>query len=166
MWPVGPTPEPLLRTNNRNSESSSEESDSCSDGSSSASSVSSPAKSVNKTILPLQGIDEISRDEQELTKRTLSRLRDLWELTNGCICLLDYYTPPPVENETEDEVKGLGIQIAVPETEEKEDAKEVVKRVMGDNSVKRSNIVKEIIDTEESYIRGLQELVEVFPFHS
>jgi hypothetical protein len=71
-----------------------------------------------------------------------------------------------VDNEIEDEVKGLGIQIAVPETEEKEDAKEVVKRVMGNNSVKRSNIVKEIIDTEESYIRGLQELVEVFPFHS
>jgi hypothetical protein len=42
-------------------------------------------------------------------------------------------------------------------------AVDVVKKIMGENTNKRAKIVNEIIETEESYIRGLQELVEVYP---
>src|SRR5208337_352439 len=97
QWPVGPAPEPLARTidsSSRDSDSS-EESDSNSsiDGSSSVSSLSSPING-SKNVLPLHGIDEIAVDQRELTVRLLSRLRDLWELSNGHICLSDCFTPP------------------------------------------------------------------------
>jgi hypothetical protein len=167
QWPVGPTPEPLTRTTGSSQESdSSEESDSNSsiDGSSPASSLSSPVKAA-KNVLPLHGIDEIAVDQQELTVRLLSRLRDLWELSSGYICLSDHYTPPapiPQSMGIDDFAEGLGIKLEeVDEKEVTEESVDVVKKVMGETGVKRANIVKELIDTEESYIRGLQELVEV-----
>ena len=167
-WPVGPTPEPLVRKKegSRDSESS-EESDSGSseDGSTPASSLSSPLRGNNNSILPLDGIDDITIDQKELTIRVLSRLRDLWELSNGCICLSDHYSPPsppPEEMEIDDFAQEMGITLKETDgEEEKEEAIDVVKKVMTERSVKRANIIKEIIDTEETYIRGLQELVDV-----
>ena len=167
QWPVGPAPEPLTRTVGRSRDSdSSEESDSNSsiDGSSPASSLSSPVNGA-KNVLPLHGIDEIAVDQQELTIRLLSRLRDLWELSSGYACLSDHYTPPaPVAQSMgiDDFAEGLGITLEeVDEKATTEESVDVVKKVMGESGVKRANIVKELIDTEESYIRGLQELVEV-----
>jgi len=164
QWPVGPTPEPLSQKLNRSRHSdSSEESDSNSsiDGSSPASSISSP---LREPKVPLQGINEVSIDDKKLTVRVLSRLRDLWELSNGYICLDDYYASPAPEGKNmgiDEFAQELGITLAeVDEKGENEDG-DVVKKVVGENDVKRANIVKEIIDTEETYIRGLQELVEV-----
>jgi hypothetical protein len=153
-----------MEASSRDSDSS-EESDSNSsiDGSSSVSSLSSPING-SKNVLPLHGIDEISVDQGELTVRLLSRLRDLWELSNGNICLADYFTPPePVTQamEIDEFAKGLGIQLKEVDETEEEETVDVVKKVMGETGVKRANIVKELIDTEETYIRGLQELVEV-----
>lgn len=165
-WPVGLAPEPLLPATpgSRNSESS--ESSDSSEGSSPASSVSSPLKPVNKSVLPLQGIDEITVDQQQLTKCILSRLRDLWELTNGHVCLADGYVPHREDAaiEIDDFAKGLGIELG--ESEKSEEMKEASTVTMRDTSKKRSNIVREIIETEESYIRGLEELVEVNLFHA
>jgi hypothetical protein len=165
-WPVGLAPEPLLPTTpgSRNSESS--ESSDTSEGSSPASSVSSPLKPVNKSVLPLQGIDEITVNQQQLTKCILSRLRDLWELTNGHICLAGGYVPHREDAaiEIDDFAKGLGIELG--ESEKSEEMKEASTVTMRDTSKKRSNIVKEIIETEESYIRGLEELVEVNLFYA
>ena len=177
QWPVGPTPEPLSRTpvgerSPRDSDSSEGESDTNSsiDGSSPASSLSSPIKNNgSKSVLPLHGIDEIAVDQKELTVRLLSRLRDLWELSNGNVCLSDYYTPPEPEKEVmeiDDFAEGLGIKLEEVEEETDEVTVDVVEKVTGDNGVKRANIVKELIDTEESYIRGLQELVEVQNLYS
>jgi len=164
QWPVGPAPEPLARTidsSSRDSDSS-EESDSNSsiDGSSSVSSLSSPING-SKNVLPLHGIDEIAVDQRELTVRLLSRLRDLWELSNGHICLSDCFTPPESVTqfmEIDEFAEGLGIQLEEIDETGEEETVDVVKKVTG---VKRANIVKELIDTEESYIRGLRELVEV-----
>jgi hypothetical protein len=166
-WPVGPAPEPLSRTIGRSRDSdSSEESDSNSslDGSSPASSLASPVKGI-KNVLPLHGIDEITVDQEELTIRLLSRLRDLWELSSGYICLSDHYTPPaPITQPMgiDDFAEGMGIKLEeVDENAATEESVDVVKKVMGESGVKRANIIKELLDTEESYIRGLQELVEV-----
>jgi hypothetical protein len=166
QWPVGPAPEPLTRTIGRSQDSdSSEESDSNSsiDGSSSASSLSSPVNGT-KSVLPLHGIDEISVDQQELTVRLLSRLRDLWELSSGYVCLSDHFIPPEPEEKSMgiDFAEGMGIKLEeVDEEAATEESVDIVKKVMGETGVKRANIIKELIDTEESYIRGLQELVEV-----
>jgi hypothetical protein len=170
QWPVGPTPKALTQKvgGSRDSESS-EESDSNSsiDGSSPASSVSGPINNdVSKNVLPLHGIDEIDIDQAELTVRLLSRLRDLWELSNGDVCLSDHYTPPePAETlEIDEFAQGLGITLEKVDTREiveEQTAVEEVKKAVGETSSKRMKIVKEIIDTEESYIRGLQELVDV-----
>lgn len=166
-WPVGPTPEPLARTIGRSRDSdSSEESDSNSsfDGSSPASSLSSPVKGI-KSVLPLHGIDEIAVDQEELTVRLLSRLRDLWELSSGYVCLSDHYTPPAPISESmgiDDFAEGLGIKLEeVDEKTATEESVDIVKKAMTESGVKRANIIKELLDTEESYIRGLQELVEV-----
>jgi len=119
-----------------------------------------------KNVPALQGINEITVDQSQLTVRILSRLRDLWELTNGHICLSDYYIPPdtqmPPSMEIDDFAEGLGIKLDdVDDKEEGEESVDIVKKVMGETGVKRANIVKEIIETEETYIRGLQELVDV-----
>ena len=167
QWPVGPAPEPLSRTIGRSRDSdSSEESDSNSsiDGSSPASSLSSPVNG-GKNVLPLHGIDEVAVDQQEFTIRLLSWLRDLWELSSGYISLSDHYISPesvtqPIE--IDDFAEGLGIKLdEVDEKAATEESVDVIKKVIGETGVKRANIVKEIIDTEESYIRGLQELIEV-----
>jgi len=167
-WPVGPTPAPLNRKSSRSRDSeSSEESDSNSsiDSTSPASSLSSPLSTGNKkNIQALQGINEITVDQSELTVRILSRLRDLWELSNGHVCLSDYYTLPEtdVEQSIDDFAEGLGIKLEEVEIkEDEEESVDIVKKVMGETGVKRANIVKEIIETEETYIRGLQELVDV-----
>jgi hypothetical protein len=166
-WPVGPTPEVLQRKSERSRDSdSSEESESSSiDGSSPASSLSSPLGSKN--ALPLQGIDEISVDERDLTVRLLSRLRDLWELSNGDVCLSDHYIPSRIDDTSIDDFAyGLGIKLEeVEEIEASQEAAETQietqKKAIGLKAIKRSNIIKEIIDTEETYIRGLQELADV-----
>lgn len=169
-WPVGPTPESLNRKSSRSRDSdSSEESDSNSsiESTSPASSLSSPMSAGKiKNVPALQGINEITVDQSQLTVRILSRLRDLWELTNGHICLSDYYIPPdtqmPPSMEIDDFAEGLGIKLDdVDDKEEGEESVDIVKKVMGETGVKRANIVKEIIETEETYIRGLQELVDV-----
>jgi hypothetical protein len=171
QWPVGPTPGPLVRKTegDRNSESSEESDSNSSIESSPASSISSPFTqgSVKTGVVPLQGIEDISVDEKELTVKVLSRLRDLWELSTGWVCLSDCYTPP-VDNEKVEMVEfalGLGIKLEqLDEVEETDTAAvDVVKKIMGENTNKRAKIVNEIIETEESYIRGLQELVEVYP---
>jgi hypothetical protein len=169
QWPVGPSPEALNQKvgGSRDSDAS-EESDTNSsiDGSSPASSVSSPLNNdTSKNVLPLHGIDEVDIDQRELTVRLLSRLRDLWEISNGDVCLSDHYSlPEPAESlEIDDFAQGLGITL------DKVDPKEIIaeaaaaegKKIVSENSVKRTKIVKEIIDTEESYIRGLQELADV-----
>ena len=167
-WPVGPTPESLdLKTPRSRDSDSSEESDSSlsTETSSPASSLSSPLPG-NKNIHALQGIDEISVDQSQLTVRILSRLRDLWELSNGEICLSDHYSPPEPEVEQfleiDDFAKGLGLKLEeVDEKQNEEESVDIVKKVTGETGAKRGNIVKEIIETEETYIRGLQELVEV-----
>lgn len=101
-------------------------------------------------------------DGRKLTVRVLSRLRDLWELSSGYICLDDHYShPADLKLDVDDFAEGLGIKLNDVEETEDEQESEVVKKAMGENDVKRANIVKEIIDTEESYIRGLQELVDV-----
>jgi len=169
-WPVGPTPQALTQKvgGSRDSDASGEsDSNSSIDGSSPASSISSPLNNdVNKNILPLYGIDEIDLDQRELTVRLLSRLRDLWELSNGDACLSDHYTPPEPEEslEIDEFAQGLGITLESVDTKqvaEEQAAAEVSKKAVGETSVKRMKIVKEIIDTEESYIRGLQELADV-----
>jgi hypothetical protein len=120
----------------------------------------------NKSVPALQGINEITVDQSQLTVRVLSRLRDLWELSNGHVCLSDYYTPPEPEveqsMEIDDFAEGLGIKLEeIDLKEEGEESVDIVKKVMGETGVKRANIVKEIIETEETYIRCLQELVDV-----
>ena len=169
-WPVGPTPGSLNRKSSRSRDSdSSEESDSNSsiESTSPASSLSSPLSGGrNKSVQALQGINEITVDQSQLTVRVLSRLRDLWELSNGHVCLSDHYTPPEPEveqsMEIDDFAEGLGIKLEeIDLKEEGEESVDIVKKVMGETGVKRANIVKEIIETEETYIRGLQELVEV-----
>lgn len=172
-WPVGPTPASLNRKSSRSRDSeSSEESDSNSSiesTTSPASSLSSPLSTGNSKNVPaLQGINEITVDQSQLTVRILSRLRDLWELSNGHVCLSDYYTPPETEEEQpieiDDFAEGLGIKLEELENKEgEEESVDIVKKVMGETGVKRANIVKEIIETEETYIRGLQELIDV-PF--
>jgi hypothetical protein len=171
QWPVGPTPGPLIRKaeGDRNSESSEESDSNSSIDSSPASSISSPftQTSVKTGVVPLQGIEDISVDEEELTVKVLSRLRDLWELSTGWVCLSDCYTPPVDTEKVEmDEfAQGLGIKLEQLEEVDETDttAVDVVKKIMGENTNKRARIVNEIIETEESYIRGLQELVEVYP---
>ena len=170
-WPVGPTPESLNRKSSRSRDSdSSEESDSSLsiESTSPASSLSSPLSAAgrNKSVPALQGINEITVDQSQLTVRVLSRLRDLWELSNGHVCLSDYYTPPEPEveqsMEIDDFAEGLGIKLEeIDLKEEGEESVDIVKKVMGETGVKRANIVKEIIETEETYIRCLQELVDV-----
>lgn len=173
QWPVGPSPASLVRKNqgDRTSESSCEESDSHSNSSFTSSPASSIGSPFNGNKIPLVGMDDVTVDEKEITLRVLSRLRDLHELTRGSVCLDDCHTPPaPVSEESP--LEGLGIKLADLSVEENNDAVDVVKKIMGQNNVKRSNIVREIIETEESYIRGLQELVDVssplstFPFFS
>ena len=154
----------------RDSDSSEGESDSNSsvDGSSSASSLSSPING-SKNVLPLHGIDEIAVDQRELTVRLLSRLRDLWELSNGYVCLSDHYIPPaPVSQSMriDDFAEGLGIKLDEVDEKDLEESADDVKKVIGETGVKRSKILKELIDTEETYIRGLQELVEVGHLYS
>jgi phosphosulfolactate synthase (CoM biosynthesis protein A) len=129
-------------------------------GSSPASSISSPSKG----LVPLQGIEEVSLDQKERTVRVLSRLRDLWEVSNGWICLAD--SNERKREEKSENTEGLGIRMetnAKMTEEEKRKSMDVVKKVMGEQNSKRANIVREIIETEETYIRGLQELVDVFP---
>jgi len=135
------------------------------DGSSPASSISSPSK-VGLASLP--GSEDVSLGQKEMTVWVLSRLRDLWEVSNGWICLDDHWAAKDVKGEElektiEEMAEGLGISLEeVTELEEeKEDKIDVVKKVMGEQNSKRANIVKEIIETEETYIRGLQELVDV-----
>ena len=168
-WPVGPTPEALHRQNggDRNSESSDgsavESFESSLGGSSPASSIhSTPSKG---SFVPLQGIEDVSLDQKEMTVRVLSRLRDLWEVSNGWICLEDSYEMSPKKEKEVEKVEGLGITVDTTKMtpEEKRKSMDVVKKVMGEQNSKRANIVREIIETEETYIRGLQELVDVPP---
>jgi hypothetical protein len=164
QWPVGPTPGPLIQKveGNRNSESGEESDSNLSIESSPASSISSPF--AKTSVVVLQGIEDISVDEKELTVKVLSRLRDLWELSTGWVCLSDCYTPRIEEKVEMDEfTTGLGIKLEqLDEVDENDTAAvDVVKKIMGENTNKRAKIVKEIIETEESYIRGLQELVDV-----
>lgn len=162
QWPVGPSPASLVRKNegDRTSESSCEESDSHSNSSFQSSPASSIKSPFHGNKIPLLGIDDVTVDEKEITLRVLSRLRDLYELANGSVCLDDHFTPPEPVTE-ENQLEGLGIKLSNLSIEENKDAVDVVKKIMGQNNVKRSNIVREIIETEESYIRGLQELVDV-----
>jgi len=100
-----------------------------------------------------------------MTVRVLSRLRDLWEVSNGWICLEDSYEMSPKKEKEVEKVEGLGITVDTTKMtpEEKRKSMDVVKKVMGEQNSKRANIVREIIETEETYIRGLQELVDVPP---
>lgn len=161
---MGPSPESLVRKKegDRTSESSCEESDSYSHSSFESSPASSISSPFHGNKIPLVGIDDVTVDEKALTVRVLSRLRDLYELANGWVCLDDNYTPAPVGGES-DEVEGLGIQMGNLSPGDNKESVNVVKKIMGQNNVKRSNIVREIIETEESYIRGIQELVDVTP---
>ena len=173
---------------------SSEESDSVSSlestlaesslGGSFASSVSSPGGSFYKANGLVRREDGEGVDQKKLTVAVLSKLRDLWELSNGSVCFEDGYesvkkaeegqeVDVEIEEPLQEEVEGLAIQMGddVEEGEVEGEAKEektegtadVIKRVMGVSDSKRANIIKEIVDTEETYIRGLEELVEVHP---
>jgi hypothetical protein len=123
-------------------------------------------------MLPLQSIEDVSVDQKQITLKILSRLRDLWEVSNGWVCLDDHYAAPVSQTEADtvaaDEfAEGLGIklgELALDEKlEEEEESAQVARKEIGEQITKRANIVKEIIDTEETYIRGLQELVDVRP---
>lgn len=94
----------------------------------------------------------MTAEEGELTMKVLSRLRDLWELSNGYICLPDYHKSTQCLEDFEEEKmeEAEGLQTKEEPSRESMDAK-------------RMNIVKEIISTEETYIQGLQELIDVFP---
>ena len=163
LWPVGPTPEPLKLTTSgyRNSDSSEESDSSLSmTGSSPASSVSSPYP-AGKGPFGLQGVDEITVDQRHLTKRILSRLRDLYELSNGHVCLSDFWPVAGEALDIDDFAKGLGLKLDELDIKDGEEEEVVVKKVKPDNDRKRLNIVKEILETEVTYINGLQELVDV-----
>lgn len=243
---MGPAPEPLEQKVGRSRDSdSSEESDSSLslDESSPASSVSSPT-SRGKSLPPLQGIEEISFSERELTVRVLSRLRDYWELSSGFISLSDHYTLPGLAEQTlvtdkvteepetnidaveekvveekkrvaegevgekevvegdeagekedieekvevdgkegvggkeeiekkegvveiggdggkEEVVETGGVEEIEVEGKKEDEVRDSVKKGLAEVGDKRVNIIKEIIDTEGTYIRGLKELIEV-----
>jgi len=140
-----------------------------------ASSVSSPGGGREEGMGREEGVDQ-----RKLTVCVLSKLRDLWELSNGCVCFEDgnenVKKVVQVDNvdcensaDLDEEVEALGIQSGEGlemegEGEIKEKAEgtaDVIKRVMGVSDIKRAKIIKEIVETEETYIRGLEELVEV-----
>ena len=113
----------------------------------------SPAESVSSMgSLGAGRIVRITAEEGDLTMKILSRLRDLWELSNGYICLSDYY-----------ELAHDGEGIERDKIEEADEPHRKEEQSTESMDTKRMNIVREIISTEETYIQGLQDLIDVFP---
>jgi hypothetical protein len=80
----------------------------------------------------------------------MSRLRDVWELSNGEIIIQVHKICSGVERLNESGIDEMDISTT-----------DSVKRTAGSNDSKGLNIIKEIVDTEVTYILGLQEVVAV-----